>query len=174
MALTPGTNRQVPDHAILDFYNKQTYLGQRFTFSLNFTLSGTTENNAFLLSNPLSTTTAFPNQLSFFLDLVALTGLTASATNVLRVYLGPTGVSGGTDKVPLNLRTGSATASVATFKSAPTATPGSTVYGIQGAAAFSTRKLDQLIVVDPGKTLLITLQGANSDIVNCALGWYEL
>lgn len=171
MGLTPATAKQVPDHAILDYYNKQTYLGNRFTFPLTFTLSGTGENNAFILSNPVSGSPQ--NQAALFVDMIAMTGLTASATDTLRAYVGSTSISGGTAKTPLNLRTGSATTSAATLKSAPTATPG-TLYELLSAAALNTQKISQLIVIDPGQTLLITLQGANSDSVQCALGWYEL
>lgn len=171
MGLQPGTNKQVPDHAILDFYNKQTYLGNRFAFPLTFTLSGTSENNAFYLANPVTGT--FPTQASLFVDMIALTGLTTAATDTLRVYLNPTAVSGGTARTPINLRTGSSTASIATLTSAPTATPGAAI-DLLSSAALSTQYTKQLIIVDPGFSLLITLQGANSDSVRAALGWYEL
>lgn len=171
----PGTNRQVPNDSILDVIgNRQTYLGNRYTFSLAFTLAGTSEANAFLLSNALVTTAAFPTQASLFVDLAAITETTASSSALLRVYLGPTGVSGGTTKTPLNLRTGSGSVSIATLKSAPTATPGSTIYGTVGSSTNVTQRLQQMIVVDPGKTLLFTIQGATSDVVNLELGWNEI
>ncbi len=90
------------------------------------------------------------------------------------MYLGPTAISGGTARTPLNLRTGNGNTSIATLTSAPTATPGTTLYGVVGSSTNVTQKIPQLIIVDPGKILLFTLQGSTSDVVNVTLGWYEL
>ena len=44
MAFLPATQRQVPEHAILDYFNKQTYLGNQYVATLASTV-GTGETN---------------------------------------------------------------------------------------------------------------------------------
>lgn len=80
------TKNQVPDHAILDYFNKQTYLGNQFMTCQAFTVS-TSELPILLLANPSKT-------LSLFQNLIGALSLTAAHTLAFKVYFNPTITAG--------------------------------------------------------------------------------
>lgn len=92
MALLPATNRQIPDHAILDQYNKQTYLGNTYSVNSAFTV-GTSETNLFLLLNPTTSIGLFQNFLRGVEN-------TAAQSVIFKMYLNPT-VAAGAQTVAL-------------------------------------------------------------------------
>ena len=62
MGLTPATNRQVPDNSILDYFNKQTYLGNQYVYAVgSIEILSTSEAPYLLLTNPAVTATGFPS-----------------------------------------------------------------------------------------------------------------
>lgn len=171
---TPATNRQIPDNAILDHFNKQVYLGNKFKYVLSSTAGGTSETAQLLLTNPAVTTAAFPNQVALFVDLRRLTGLTAASTNVMKVYLNPTVTGAGTPVVPLNLRPASSNVAVAALASGPTVSANGSLVEALAAGALASNSSNDLIILDPGKSLLITLQSPTSAVIDAELSWYEL
>lgn len=171
----PGTNKQVPQDAILDAFGRQSYLGNQYAISLaNFSSAATTETPLFLLSNPAVSATAFPqNWVSLFLNYRKLTGGTGSSSATLGFYLNPTGITGGTTKTPINLRTNSRNTSVASLKQAPTGTvTGSLVSSLY---TFSTPDSDSgLMIIDPGTSLLITVLVSTTTTFNFDFRWAEI
>ena len=175
MALQPATNRQVPDHAILDRYNKQAYLGNRYSFILPVTAGGTTEVAQIILSNPLLATTSFQNQVGLFVDLRRLVSSNVTAaSNVMRMYLNPTVTSVGTPQTPQNMRPASPNVSASSLHSAPTISANGTLVEALSSGAFGTVQSEAIFIVDPGQTLLITVQTANGGIVVPAISWNEI
>ncbi len=172
---TPATNKQIPDNAILDHFSKQTYLGNRYSYALAFTISGTSEVAKLYLLNPaLASGTSFPNQAALFVDLRRMTGATASANTIMRTYIGPTTVSSGSSQTPVNMRPASPNLSIATLKSATTAGGNGTLVETLSGGEFKTVESRDLIILDPGKSMLITLQSADAAVITAQIGWYEL
>lgn len=176
--MTPATNRQLPDNAILDLFNKQTYLGNRYTFVMAFTAAGTTETVSLLLQNPAQTTVAFPSQggpSSLFVDLRRMSGITAiTSANIMRTYLNPTVTAVGTAKTPINMRKASPNTSIASLHSGPTISANGTLIEAISSANPETIASGDLIILDPGQSLLITLQTETSAVINAQLSWYEV
>lgn len=177
MALTPATNRQIPDHAIMDFYNKQTYLGNQFLYSLpDFEVTSTSETNLLLISNPAVTTSSFPSgTVALFSNIRKLTTLTASQSAILRFYAAPTVTGGGTPVTPLNLRPASPTTSIATVATGPTTTSNGTLFDTIAASAFDSSLSQLLAILDPGQNMLVTVQASSATtFISYEIGWYEL
>lgn len=174
MALTPATSRQVPDHAILDAYNKQNYLGNQYNFAITQATGGTSEVTSLYLSNPVVTTTSFQNQSALFVNLRRISGVTASANATMKVYLGPTISVAGTTQTPRNLRPAWPSTSIATLQSTPTATSNGTLIEGLSALALTSVQSNNLIILDPGKSILVTLQTSVTASVIVELDWYEL
>lgn len=175
MANTPATNKQVPDHAILDFYNKQTYLGNQFVFSETVGLTGTSENPMLLIKNPAVTSTAFPaSNLALFQNLMKVTCTTAAANVILRIYLGPTVLTAGTAAAALNLRPASATTSVAAITTIPSVSANGKFLSYLCSSAFVPDSSQLLSIVDPGQTILITAQASGNSNLLFEMAWYEL
>ena len=177
MTLTLATNRQIPDHAIFDHYNKQTYLGNRYSYVIATNTPGaTTEVDLLLLKNTAVTTRGFPSgNVSLFCDLRKATSLTASQSSIFKFYINPTITTAGTAKTPLNLRTGSPNTSIAALSTGPTiAAKGSLVDSIN-ALTFVQAQSDLLVILDPGKTMLVTVQtSSDTTDIQFGLSWYEL
>lgn len=171
---TPATNKQVPDHAILDHFNKQVYLGNRHSVILAVTSGGTSEVAEVLLSNPAVSAVSFPNQVALFVDLRRLVGQTASANNIVRVYLDPTVTDPGTPLVSHNLRPASTNAAVGVATSAPTVGANGTLVEALSSTAAATSESGELIILDPGHSVLITLQTAMSAVVDLQVSWSEI
>lgn len=176
MALQPGTNKQNQENSILDHFSKQVYLGNGFVYALADTeITTVSETPLLLLLNPIPSGVAFPNALSLFLNHRKLVCLTASQNCVLRFYLNPTGLTGGTTEAPLNLRTGAATLSVATLIFEPTGTITGTLFDILASTPGQPDASDRLAILDPGKSMLVTAQASSTTtFIGAALEWFEL
>lgn len=176
MAQNPGTNRQLPDHAILDHFGKQTYLGNGYSVIASTTSAGTAEVNLMLLSNPGVSASAFPNGYeSLFVNLKAISSLTASNSVIFRAYLNPTVTGAGTPGVPVQLRTGNASTSIAAYSTAPTTSAPGTLVSLFSAAPLGSNKDEGLIILDPGKSLLVTYQtSATATALAASLRWNEI
>src|ERR1700676_2067408 len=112
-----ATSKQIPDHAILDHFNKQVYLGNKFSATFSTTSSGTTETVAMLIQNTQPTN---GTAKSLFIDTKKLSSLTASNSATLRCYINPTFSAAGSTVTPVNLRPANANMSTATLTSGPT------------------------------------------------------
>lgn len=88
MTLLSATNRQVPDHAILDFYNKQVYLGNQYSVSQTVTVSNSESTVLFLQNN--TQTGNVQTMKSVFQSLLRVSENTASRTVLMNLYLNPT------------------------------------------------------------------------------------
>jgi hypothetical protein len=173
MALQPATNKQIPDNAILDRFWKQCYLGNQYSYTLSVTAGGTSEVAEIYLANPAATN-AFPNQTALFVFLRQMSGLTAAANNIMRTYLNPTISGAGTTKTAQNMRPGNSNTSIATLQSAPTASANGALIEALAGPAFTTVQAGSLLILDPGQSLLITIQTASSAVVDAQIGWFEL
>lgn len=166
---TPATNKQIPDHSIMDFYNKQVYLGNQFIASYQAASSGMSEVPWMAITN------AVGNARGIFISALVANCLTASDTAILRVYSNPTGLTGGAAVAPVNMRPANTNLSVATIVSKPTvSTNGTYLYSVAaGALAQSVSNL--MTILDPGQSLLITSQAsASSESVGAEVSYYEI
>jgi hypothetical protein len=172
----PGTNKQVPEHSILDYFNKQTYLGNTFIYSIgSLELMSTAETPLMLITNPVVSSQAFPNNKSIFQGLKKLTCLTAANSVAFRIYANPTVTNVGTPQTPLNLRPASPNTSIAALSTSPTVTSNGTLVAILGSANVAPDVSDVLTILDPGQSILVTVQAsASSTYVACEMSWYEI
>lgn len=174
---TPATVNQIPDHAILDHYNKQNYLGNRFVYSLDSqSIASTAETPLFLLTNPAVTTSAFPSTFkALCFDIKKVSCLTASQNAILKFYVTPTISANGTAKTPQNVRPASSTVSIAKLYQTPTIGANGTLVNELISSAFVPDSSDTLFILDPGQSLLINVKvSANPTVISVDLGWYEL
>jgi hypothetical protein len=168
-SLSFPTSKQVPDHAILDINAKQIYLGNQFIYATNSTaISGTSETPLVLMSNPTT------NAVSLFHNVRKLTCLTASNSSIFRFYLSPTGASGGTAQVPINLRPASSNTSKSVVTLSPTVSTNGTFLAALASSAFNPDISSLLIIIDPGQVMLVTVQNSATSSVAAELSWYEL
>jgi hypothetical protein len=177
MAIQPGTNKQIPDHAIMDFYNKQNYLGNRYNYvNSDIQFTSTSEQPLFLIKNPAVTASSFPaNYISLFCDLRSVLTLTAGANAIIRVYFNPTISSAGTPVTPVNSRIASPNTPVAVATSLPTIAANGKLVDSLSSAAPSRDLSASLLIVDPGNSLLFTVQpSANPTDISYQTSWYEL
>lgn len=174
MAQNPGTNRQVPEHAIYDFFNKQVYLGNQHLYAANTAVTGTAENAIYLLSNPTVPTSAFPNNYkSLFVNLRKFTCATATQSAIVRFYVSPTISSAGSVLTVLNARPLSSNTTVAVLTSGPTASANGSLIGSIATSAFIPSSDTNLLIIDPGQSLLITCQATASSTVVSEIGWFD-
>lgn len=168
----PLNTRQIPQEALLDNSGKQVYLGNQYTYSLaNMAATGALEVPLAYLANALQPGAQAP--ISLFVNKRRVCGVSGSQAVLLRYYLNPTGVSGGAAQTPLNLKSGSKNTSIATLKSGPTVTGNGSI--CSAVFSFSTSDEDSsLIVVDPGSSLLVTVQVSSDTNFTMDLSWYEL
>lgn len=162
------TAKQVPDQSILNKFDKQTYLGNQFSYCLSASTGGTGEVALLYLANPLTA------KVSLFVNLRRTSGATASENNILKTYIGPTISSPGTTQTANNARPASGNLSIATLQSAPTASANGTLVEGLTVAAFTTVQSDVLIILDPGQSLLITGQSSSTATLITELHWIEL
>ena len=181
MGLTPATQNQVPEHSILDYFNKQTYLGNEFSFPIGpQTINSTSETPIGLIVNPaLTGGQAFPNQKAIFQNLRTSSSDIASGdgTTFFRYYFNPTISSTGTATVAVNLRPASAIKSISkcyTSANFAVSANGTLIRAISaGYSAVNDSNL--LFILDPGMSLLITAQPTTSGatILNSS-SFYEI
>lgn len=178
--MTPASNKQIPDQAILDLHGKQPYLGNQFiTSSSVVALADASEHPVLSIACPSQATQgvgAFPNAKALFVNLRQMfcndaTGLTGI---VYRVYVNATTLAAGTVKTPVNARPANTLTSIAVVRSAPTAVANGTLVGVYSVGFGICQELDALLILDAGQNMLITAQAtaASSAIVDTS--WYEL
>lgn len=175
MALKPGSVRQIPEQGILDFYNKQTYLGNSFAVSTGL-VAGTGAEVPLLYINNADTNT-FQNGQAGSLACFNISRKfqcdSPSAAAVFKVYLNPTTVAAGSVITPVNLRPAWGTVSKMAVKKSPTAVSNGTLiytFVVGGAVSVDSKVL---LVVDPGQALLVT-QNVTAANVAVDFSWYEI
>jgi hypothetical protein len=182
MAQQPGTNRQVPEHAILDYFNKQSYLGNAFSFPINSqTINSTSETPIALIINPAVTADAFPSGYKSIFNNLRTTASDNSSgddgTSFFRYYFNPTYSGLGTKTTPVNVRPASPTTSIANcyVNGQFTISANGTLVRAITAGYSSINDSLLLLILDPGNSLLVTAQcvTSGSTIIN-ANSWWEL
>lgn len=173
MAILAATNKQVPEHSIMDYFWKQNYLGNQYSASSSFTV-GASEIPLLLLSNIQS-----GNQQtlkSLFQNNLKVVENTAAHSIILNVYTNPTVTGGGTPVVPVNLRVSyGVLGSVATIASAPTVSANGTLVDSISAAALSVSASNILNILDNNQILLVTgIASAASTSITAIIQWFEL
>src|ERR1700677_2848860 len=118
MALIPATNRQIPEKAMMDLFNRQLYLGNSFCLPINtFELTGTGETNLALITNPATNTgndrLGLATALFINLRTTASDVGSGDGTSFFRYYINPTISTTSTPTTPVNCRPASANTSIA-------------------------------------------------------------
>lgn len=166
-------SHQVPDHAIMDINGKQTYLGNSYIVSSpSAAAGGTGEVNVISITNPSTS-----GKSLMISRRVVSTALATAASVIFRSYLNPTGVAAGTDLTPTPLRVNAATpASAMTSKIAPTTTGSGTLMDtVLATTSSGPADMDFLIILDPGKSMLITAQATDATaLIASQIVYYEL
>lgn len=180
MKILPATNRQVPEHAIMDLLGKQPYLGNQFMAGSNsVSISGTSEVPIMYIACTSAGTQGVgtsQNAKSIFCSLTKLfcadqaelTGIT------YRVYFNAVGASSGSAVTPVNMRPANPNLSIATVLISPTVSnKGTYVYSY--AVGFESPSVSrELVILDPGMNMLITAQPSASSAGIVDLSWYEI
>lgn len=164
----PYTNTQTPDNSILDINGKQTYLGNSFTLAMpGAALSDTSETPICVVKNPTS------SGRSLFLFNRKLSSDNNSA--LIRFYLNPVLNVPGATTTPVNLRPASTNTSMALCYLAATISSNGSLISVLAANQFGLSS-DLLIILDPGKSILVTAQQADSGTSNIFTenAWYEI
>lgn len=180
MVMLPANSRQVPEHAIMDLFGKQPYLGNQFLAGSNsVALTGTTEVPILYLACPgvaAQAVGSFQNTKSIFCSLRRLYCADQSeATGIVyRVYFAASSVSAGTIVTPVNVRPANPMASIASVLLSPTVVnKGTFVYSY--AVGFESPAVSEdLIILDQGMNMLITAQPSASSTAIVALSYYEI
>lgn len=182
MALKPTNDRQLPQQAINDFYNKQTYNGNSYVIAsgaIDIATSGV-ETPILLLSNPASNFAPSGAQgirnVGCFQGLRKLSQATnvASATTIFKFYCNPVAPSPGSTATALNLRPSYGNNSQMLSYISPTIVSNGTYLA---SFAINYQEIDSslMFILDPGYALLVTANtDTNSTSVIAELSWYEL
>lgn len=181
MATLPSNQNQIPDRSIMDYYNRQRYLGQQFIYGLNGYSSGATaETNVLLIQNPIANASAsasFPGRqtIGLFLDFRRLACVTASETAVLKFYSNPIFSAAGTSETPVNCRPAYSNVSMMAISQAPTTSAKGTFLDSLESGAYVPSESRLLYILDPGQSMLVTVtSGSSSTSFNTAFSWYEI
>jgi hypothetical protein len=165
------TAAQVPDHAILDQFNRQTYLGNAFVLPIaGISLSGTSETNILLMTNPSTNKSLFVN----------LRRYSSSAQAVLvKTYIASSISTTGIANIPVNLRPANPTmsASACYANGQFSLNSNGTLVSAVGCSSdyFITEDNSLMFIIDPGQTLLITATALIADtIFNADVSWFEI
>lgn len=104
-----------------------------------------------------------------------ITSLTAGDSAIIRCYLNPTVTGAGTPVTPSNVRPANVNAAVSTVTTGPTVSGNGTLVDVVSAAALTSGLSQLLEILDPGQTMLITLQAsASSATTSTIIGFYEI
>lgn len=173
MAFTPSTQIQIPDHSILDQFNKQCYLGNQYVQASNETI-GTSETAQILITCPVQSGVA--SQKSVFVNLKKLNCYTGTSTALLNFYLSPTVSANGTAAPIYNLRPASINTPIALAYTGPTITSNGNFIGAISTSSYGgTESSATLTILDPGQSLLVTAKASGaSTTISITLSWYEL
>lgn len=180
MAALPTNSRQVPDLAILDTYNKQAYLSNAFVYAVaSATLSGTSEVNYLLISNPATNghaTTTNAQSVSMFLNYLKLISVTAAKSDLLRFYYNPTITGAGTPVTTIaNRRMASAITSKMVIATGATTSANGTLIASLTSTGFTMDVSHELFILDPGKSILVTVTpDTDGNKISTEFGWYEI
>ena len=163
------TSKQIPDHAIMDFYNKQAYLGNQYVYNSGIDSLGDNAEHPFVyLSNPAG------NTVSLFCFYRKFISFVTTNYDYFRIYSNPTGVSGGTAKTPANCRFASGNASSALVLLSPSTVSNGTLIKIT-IANENTSPDPGIFIIDPGQSMLITIASDGISTNGLAeISWYEL
>jgi hypothetical protein len=163
------TSNQIPDHAILDYYNKQAYLGNQYIVSLLGVSGGSgSETNILWMQCPAGSTKSL---------FVSLRRLSAASNQVtVQNYIGPTVTVNGTAKTPQNLRPASTNTSIANVYTGPTVSSKGTLAGVIAAptSLYVTTDNYSLYILDPGQSILWTCIAAGTTNINFDVIWNEI
>lgn len=174
---TQATNRQLPDHAILDYYNKQTYLGNSYVLSgISVSLASTTETVIALLQNPALSGTAAQNGKGMFLQMRRFSSSAQPVT--MKLYSQPTVSTTSTASVPTPLRLSSPFASMSKCYASGNFTVsanGTLITSIGVPSGDSVTSDALMVILDPGYSVLLTATALTSTtIINSEISWYEI
>jgi hypothetical protein len=173
---TPSQN---PANSILDQFNRQTYLGNAYSFPIGpQTVNSTAETPIGLIVNPLTSGGA-QNLKALFNNLrtTASDNASGDGTSFFRYYINPTIAALGTQTIPVNCRPASNLTSVSNcyVSGQFTVSANGTLWRsiMAGYSAIDDSAL--LLVLDPGQSLLITVEcvTSGSQIIN-ASSFYEI
>ena len=161
-----ANSKQLPDHAILDAYNKQTYLGNSYVLPVSSSLTDTSEKVVAFIKNPVG------NLVGVFVNLIKVS---SDKSVQIKIYSNPTVNVLGAATVPLNYRTASTFAASALCYKSTSFSANGTLLGSVAAGAYGTAQAGGLYVLDAGQTLLITATAAAGTTTPITeLAWYEL
>jgi len=174
---TPNTAAQTATNSILDYFNKQAYLGQEFSFPTSVTLSTTAETPILLIQNPIVTTNTFPNQKAlFYFDRKYASN---NQEVLVKLYLNPTVTGVSTAQTAVCTRPAYGTTSIS--KCYPngqfTVSSNGTLASQLGVPSNFYVTVDSQIcfILDPGQSILLT-GTAQAENTTLSMGsfWYEL
>lgn len=165
---TQATQKQIPDSSILDYFNKQVYLGNQFIYTATGSV-GASETNFLLLSNPVK------SGIGIFQNFSKLLTTTASQNVTLRFYLNPTVTGPGSAVTPINLRPANTNTPIATLATAPTTSANGKLIAISYSSGALADVSKILSILDGNNSMLITAQAsaASTGFIS-ELSWYEL
>lgn len=172
MAILAATNKQVPEHSIMDYFNKQTYLGNQYSVNKSFTV-GASEIALLYLNN--SQTGNIQNLKALFQNMLRVALETAGAEITINAYVNAT-VTGGTPVVPVNLRTSYGISNIlGTVVSSPTISNIGTLVDTISSVSQSVGASQTLKILDNNQNMLITgIASGAGTLCNVILQWYEL
>ena len=169
---TQATNRQLPDHSIMDINGKQAYLGNQFVVGLKGTsVTGTSETNLLLISNPAAVSTASKALFALFKKVWCLT---ASNNVTIRFYLNPTVTGAGTPVTPVNCRPSNTNTSIVNVTTSPTTSANGTFLEFLYSPYATPDMSSILSILDPGQSMLITAQCSATSTVGFEFVYYEI
>jgi len=160
---------QIPDHSIMDFYNKQAYLGNQFISGPDtFALADASEHPILYVLCPST------SAKSIFIHDLNLGAAVSTDVVTFRIYSNPTTVTSGTAITPVNVRPASSTTSIATAKYGVAAvSKGARMETIVAVLNTQVGKAP-IFILDPGQSLLITGQAAVTATAICEAIHYEM
>ena len=163
------SSAQVPDHSILDLGGKQVYLGNQFNLPISAVSVTTTETNIALIVNPSTSTKS--------IHLVTRRISSGVSTAQFKFYANPTATQ-GTAATPRNYRLSSTNSSISVCSTAPTSSASGTLINTlecaSGLASIADTSSNQIFILDPGTSMLITATGGGVTVVNANLSWFEI
>ena len=171
------SSKQLPNEAILDFYNKQAYLGNEYVIGTDITAiaSANVETPLLYLINPASNGVAGKNT-GCFINIRKFSQATnvSAATTIFRTYFNPTITANGTAATPVNVRPGLGNSSSVLAYRGPSACANGTVVS-QFAVNYQELDTSVLYILDPGQSLLVTgsTDTAGTKVL-ALLNYYEL
>src|SRR5271166_6102361 len=147
------TMKQVPDHSILDNFNKQTYLGNSYSAPLPNTDTSSAQPLV-IIENPAS------NTVSLFITEFIIRTDNAAAVSF---YVNPTLLTIGTQITPINMRTGNGNTSNALCYASPTVSSNGTLLNAGASPSnYIGTSPPKIIILDPGQSFMAYTSGGSS------------